>query len=117
MDFLLGNKDYPLKAEWYEHNPKQVVDEEDTWEAPVPFTYKDITRSKRNQQDIQGLRKATLTVVIETRAKLDFKQRDKIVLDRGQFKVTDVELVPDTNYNAKQIFTNLNLNKTVLTLQ
>ena len=44
MDFLIGNKDYPLDGEWFEYNPKATVDDADSWESAIPFKYKDITR-------------------------------------------------------------------------
>jgi hypothetical protein len=117
MDFLLGNKDYPLEAEWYEHNPKHNVDESDTWESAVLFHFKDITKSRRQQQDIQGLRKPVQSITIETRDKLAFKERDKVKIENREYKVTNVESVPDQNFSAKHIFKNLNLYKAVITLE
>jgi len=117
VDFLIGNKDYPLDAEWYEHNPRATVDDEDTWENAIPFKYKDVSRSRQTRQDIQGLRKAVQTVLIETRERLDFKERDKIKLDRGTFKITNVEFIPDQNYSAKHFFKEMNLHKAVITLE
>ena len=83
MDFLIGNKEYPLDGEWYEYNPRATVDDADSWEGAIPFKYKDITRRTQSQQDVTGIRKGVKTVVIETRERLDFKQRDKVILDRG----------------------------------
>lgn len=117
MDFLLGNREYPLDAEWFEYNPKATVDDEDTWEGAIPFKYKDVSRSRRTDQAVSGLRKGTKTVVIETRERLDFKERDKVTLDRGTFKVTSVEFLPDQNYSAKHLFKEMNLHKAVITLE
>ncbi len=117
MDFLIGNKDYPLDGEWYEYNPRATVDDSDTWEGAIPFKYKDITRRTQSQQDVQGIRKGVKTVVIETRERLNFKERDKVVLDRGEFKVTSVDFLPDKNYSAKHFFKEMNLHKAVITLE
>lgn len=117
MDFLIGNKDYPLDGEWYEYNPRATVDDSDTWEGAIPFKYKDVTRRTQSQQNVQGIRKGVKTVVIETRERLDFKERDKVVLDRGEFKVTSVEFLPDKNYSAKHFFKEMNLHKAVITLE
>lgn len=117
MDFLIGNKDYPLDGEWYEYNPRATVDDSDTWEGAIPFKYKDITRRTQSQQNVQGIRKGVKTVVIETRERLDFKERDKVVLDRGEFKVTSVDFIPDKNYSAKHFFKEMNLHKAVITLE
>jgi hypothetical protein len=117
MDFLIGNKDYPLDGEWYEYNPRATVDDSDTWEGAIPFKYKDITRRTQSQQNVQGIRKGVKTVVIETRERLNFKERDKVVLDRGEFKVTSVDFLPDKNYSAKHFFKEMNLHKAVITLE
>lgn len=117
MDFLIGNKDYPLDGEWFEYNPKATVDDADSWESAIPFKYKDITRTRQTQQPVQGLRKAVQTIVIETRERLDFKERDKVTLDRGTFKVTSVDFQPDKNYSAKHFFKEMNLHKAVITLE
>lgn len=117
MDFILGNRDYPLDAEYYEHNPKRTVDDVDTWESAIPFKYKDITRSRSTEQAIQGLKKGIQTIIIETRTKLPFKQRDIVKLDRGDFKVTQVEYIQDDNYNAKQFFKGLDYTKAVVVLE
>lgn len=117
MDFLIGNKEYPLDGEWYEYNPRATVDDADSWEGAIPFKYKDITRRTQSQQDVTGIRKGVKTVVIETRERLEFKQRDKVILDRGEFKVTSVEFIPDKNYSAKHFFKEMNLHKAVITLE
>lgn len=117
MDFLIGNKEYPLDGEWYEYNPRATVDDADSWEGAISFKYKDVSRSRQTRQDVIGLRKGVKTVVIETRERLDFKERDKVVLDRGTFKVTNVEFVPDKNYSAKHFFKEMNLHKAVITLE
>ncbi len=117
MDFLIGNKDYPLDGEWYEYNPRATVDDSDTWEGAIPFKYKDVTRRTQSQQNVQGIRKGVKTVVIETRERLNFKERDKVVLDRGEFKVTSVDFLPDKNYSAKHFFKEMNLHKAVITLE
>lgn len=117
MDFILGNRDYPLDAEYYEHNPKRTLDDEESWESAIPFKYKDITRSRSTEQAIQGLKKGIQTIIIETRTKLPFKQRDIVKLDRGDFKVTQVEYIQDDNYNAKQFFKGLDYTKAVVVLE
>jgi hypothetical protein len=117
MDFLLGNKGYVLVGEYIEHNQRSQVDEVDSWEAPIPFTYKDITRARTTEQVITGLVKATQSVVIETRTKLPYKPRDIIKIDRGDFKITRVDYIEDDNYTAKQIFSGLDYTKAVLVLE
>lgn len=117
MDFILGNRDYPLDAEYYEHNPKRNVNDDESWESAIPFKYKDITRSRSTEQAIQGLKKGIQTIIIETRVKLPFKQRDIVKLDRGEFKVTQVEYIQDDNYNAKQFFKGLDYTKAVVVLE
>lgn len=117
MDFILGNRDYPLDAEYFEYNQKRTVDDVDTWESAIPFKYKDITRSRTTDQVIQGLKKNTTTVVIETRAKLPFKLKDLIKLDRGEYKITQVDYIQDDNYQAKQFFKGLEYTKAVLVLE
>jgi hypothetical protein len=117
MDFLLGNREYVLEADWYEYNPKRTIDDEDTWEHAVPFTYKDITRSRSTEQAIQGLKKGIHGIIIETRAKYAFKPKDLITLDRGEYKVTQVEHVYDDNFTAKQIFKGLEYTKAILVLE
>lgn len=117
MDFILGNRDYPLQADYFEYNRKRTVDDIDTWESAVPFTYKDITRSRTTEQVIQGLKKPIKTIIIETRNKLPFKEKDLVKIDRGEYKITQVELIQDENYNAKQFFKGLDYTKAVLVLE
>lgn len=117
MDFLIGNKDYPLEAEWFEYNPKATIDDDDTWEGAIPFTYKDVTRNRLTQQSFQGLKRPTNTIVIETRARLLFKPRDLVKLDRGTYKVTQVDFVADKNYSAKHFLKNDNFHIAVLVLE
>lgn len=117
MDFILGNRDYPLQAEYYEFNRKQAIDEQDTWESAIPFTYKDITRSRTTEQVIQGLKKPVQTIIIETRSKLPFKERDIVKIDRGEFKITQVEYIEDANYQAKQFFKGIEYTKAVVVLE
>lgn len=117
MDFLIGNKGYVLSGEYVEHNPKTTIDEVDSWESPIPFTYKDITRARTVEQVIAGLGKQTQAIVIETRAKLPFKPRDIVKIDRGQFKITRVDYIEDDNYTAKTLFTGLDYTKAVLVLE
>jgi len=117
MDFILGNRDYPLHAEYFEYNPKRTIDDVDTWESAIPFTYKDITRSRSTEQVIQGLKKQVFTVIIETRSKLPFKTKDLVKLDRGEFKVIQVEYIHDTNVSAKQFFKNIDYTKAVVVLE
>lgn len=117
MDFILGNRDYPLDAEYFEYNQKRTVDDVDTWEGAIPFKYKDITRSRSTEQVIQGLKKGIQTVIIETRSKIPFKTKDIVKLDRGEFKVTQVEFIQDDNYNAKQFFKGLDYTKAIVVLE
>lgn len=117
MDFLLGNKGYVLSGEYFEHNKKTDVGEVDSFEAPIPFTYKDITRARTVEQVITGLGKQTQAIVIETRTKLPYKPRDIIKIDRGDFKITRVDYIEDDNYTAKQIFTGLDYTKAVIVLE
>lgn len=117
MDFLLGNKDYPLEAEWFEYNPKATVDDTESWEGGVVFTYKDITRSRNIEQSIQGLRKNNRTLIIETRTKLPFKEQDIVKTELGTYKITQVDQIQDDNFAAKQFFKQLNLYKAIITLQ
>lgn len=117
MDFLIGNKDYPLQAEWHEYLPKATIDDIDTWQPPVPFMYKDITRNRSTEQVVTGLRKPIQGVIIETRSKLPFKTKDLVQLDRGTFKVTQVDYIQDENYAAKKIFKGLDYTKAVVVLE
>lgn len=117
MDFLLGNKGYVLEGEYVEHNPKTTIDEDDTWESPIPFKYKDITRARTAEQAIAGLSKQTQAIILETRAKLPFKPRDIIKIDRGEFKITRVDYIEDDNYTAKQIFGGLDYTRALLVLE
>lgn len=117
MDFLLGNQGYVLSGEYLEHNPKTTIDEVDSWESAIPFMYKDITRARTTDQVISGLSKQTQGIVIETRAKLPFKPRDIIKIDRGTFKITRVDYIEDTNYTAKSLFTGLDYTKAVVVLE
>lgn len=117
MDFILGNRDYPLQADYFEYNRKRTVDDIDTWESAVPFTYKDITRSRTTEQVIQGLKKPIKTIIIETRSKLPFKEKDLVKIDRGEYKITQVDFIQDENYNAKQFFKGLDYTKAVLVLE
>lgn len=117
MDFILGNRDYPLDAEYFEYNPKRTVNDEDTWEGAIPFKYKDITRSRSTEQVIQGLKRPIHTIIIETRSKLPFKTKDLVKLDRGEYKVSQVEYIQDDNYQAKQFFKGLNYTKAIVVLE
>jgi hypothetical protein len=117
MDFLLGNRDYPLQGEYFEYNQKRTIDDVDTWESAIPFTYKDITRSRSTEQVLQGLKKPIQTIVIETRSKLPFKVKDLVKIDRGEFKVTQVDYIEDTNYAAKQVFKGIDYTKAVVVLE
>lgn len=117
MDFLIGNQDYPLQADWFEYLQKQTIDDEDEWQPAVPFMYRDVTRSRSTEQVVNGLKKPIYTVIIETRAKLPFKTKDLVKLDRGTFKVTQVELVEDTNYAGKKIFKGLDYTKAIVVLE
>lgn len=117
MDFILGNRDYPLDAEYFEYNPKRTIDDVDTWEGAIPFKYKDITRSRSTEQVIQGLKKGIQTIIIETRDKLPFKTKDIVKIDRGEFKITQVEYIQDDNYQAKQFFKGLDYTKAIVVLE
>jgi len=117
MDFILGNRDYPLDAEYFEYNRKRTVDDVDTWESAIPFKYKDITRSRSTEQAIQGLKKPIQTIIIETRVKLPFKEKDIVKLDRGEYKITQVEYIQDDNYQAKQFFKGLDYTKAIVVLE
>ena len=117
MDFLLGNKEYPLEAEWFEFNPKATIDDVESWEGGVVFRYKDITRSRNVQEAVQGLRKNVKTLVIETRSKLSFKEQDIVKTELGTYKITQVDHIQDDNFSAKQFLKNINLYKAIITLQ
>jgi len=117
MDFLQGSKDYPLDAEWFELNPRNTIDETNSWEGSISFKYKDVTRRRSVEQAVQGIRKNNKTVIIESRSKLPFKEQDIVKTELGEYKIVQVEYIQDDNYVAKQILKNLNYHKVIITLE
>ena len=73
-------------------------------EGAILLNIKMYQESRQTRQDVQGIRKGVKTVVIETRERLDFKERDKVVLDRGEFKVTSVDFIPSIKTIVQNIF-------------
>ena len=115
--WILGEQDYPLDAEWFEYFPKRTIDDDDAWGESVLFKYKDITRSRSTEQAIQGLKKGIQGIIIETRTKLPFKPKDIVKIDRGEFKITQVEYIQDDNHRAKHIYKGIDYTKALLVLE
>lgn len=115
--FILGEQEYALDGEWFEYFPKRTIDDDDAWGESVLFKYKDITRSRSTEQAIQGLKKGIQSIIIETRSKLPFKPRDIVKIDRGEYKITQVEYINDVNYTAKHLYKNIDYTKALLVLE
>lgn len=109
-----GNKEFSKRGQWQEAVVPGDVDEinreedDEHFVGLVPFKYRNVTK-KRGYTETENIEIKKYTEIIETRAKIRFKEGDKIITQEGaEFEVQEVETYVEDKYkDAVRVYPNL----------